>query len=182
MTGPLYFLAIIPPEEICDKVTAIKKEFAENYRSSKALRIIPHITLIPPFHMNEDRESEVFKTLHEFCTPLHPFEIILNGFGCFKNRNKVVFIDVEGNQNLNTIQSELFSAITALQIILPEPPDDYHHHMTVAYRDLNEDAFHSAWPLFEKRKFSERFIAEGIYFLKHDTQKWEPMHFEKFHG
>ena len=38
----LYFIAIIPPQEICEAITAIKQDFAERFKSSKALKIIPH--------------------------------------------------------------------------------------------------------------------------------------------
>ncbi|NEQ19818.1 MAG: hypothetical protein F6K28_10405 [Microcoleus sp. SIO2G3] len=45
----LYFIALLPPEEIQDYANQIKQYFADHYGSRHAQKSPPHITLQPPF-------------------------------------------------------------------------------------------------------------------------------------
>ena len=59
----LYFIAIIPPEEIATEITSFKQEMANIYNSKKALRVMPHITLKAPFTVVSNRDEEVLEWL-----------------------------------------------------------------------------------------------------------------------
>ena len=63
---PLYFLAIIPPEEICKRVKSLKQEIAEKYKAKNALKLPAHITLQIPFQLSESEENKFIDILEDF--------------------------------------------------------------------------------------------------------------------
>ena len=82
----LYYIALLPPENIRQEVTALKEHAAEAFHSSKALNSPPHITLIPPFRIEISREAELLKRVHT----------------CRRQRDTVfVFLDLFENANLH---------------------------------------------------------------------------------
>src|SRR5215471_5045375 len=88
----LYFIAIMPPKEISEQVTEIKKDFAERFNSSKALRVIPHITLKAPFKFSDHTELLRWFALTPVAT--QSFQQELKNFGSFSNkRNPVIFVE-----------------------------------------------------------------------------------------
>jgi hypothetical protein len=42
----------------------------------------------------------------------------------------------------------------------------------LAFKDLSKANFHKAWKEYEDRKFDEYFLAEKIFLLKHDGERW----------
>src|SRR5437867_2074942 len=90
----LYFIAIIPPEEIRETVTEIKQDFADRFKSSKARRVIPHITLKAPFKFPGEEHTSLLRWFASALISIHPFQQELKDFGCFNNkRNPVIFIE-----------------------------------------------------------------------------------------
>ena len=47
-----------------------------------------------------------------------------------------------------------------------------HPHMTIATRDLSEEAFEQAWPQYESKEFNASFEAKSLFLLKHNGQHW----------
>jgi 2'-5' RNA ligase len=54
-----WFIAVIPPEDIQEAVTALKREAAARFESRHALKSPPHVTLIPPFVATLDEISSL---------------------------------------------------------------------------------------------------------------------------
>ncbi|MEM1238223.1 MAG: 2'-5' RNA ligase family protein [Cyanobacteria bacterium P01_H01_bin.26] len=50
---------------------------------------------------------------------------------------------------------------------------DFCPHMTVAFRDLTQAAFHQAWPEFERKPLTLDFTAQTLTLLRHDGQRWQ---------
>ena len=102
MSEGLYFIAIIPPDNIQEEITGFKHVVAEKFDSRHALRSPPHITLHMPFKWKEKRLDELTACMQSINYHLEPFEIQLNGFDFFEPR--VVFVDVVENQKLEVLQ------------------------------------------------------------------------------
>jgi hypothetical protein len=49
----LYFIALIPHEQLSRNILAFQKDFALHYESSKALKVMSHITIQNPFQRME---------------------------------------------------------------------------------------------------------------------------------
>lgn len=169
----LYFIAILPHQELQNEVTDLKKYMAANYSSKAALSSPPHITLYPPFRENVEIEKKIINSLSDFGPKQNQFKLTLNGFGCFKPRT--IFITPEENISLNKLQSNLLSHLKTT-INLSDPQNEkssYHPHMTIATRDLEKSLFFKAWDEFRTKEFYRRFEANSLALLKHNGKYWE---------
>lgn len=167
-----YFIAIIPPDDIANKVTSIKKEVEEKYQSKAALRSPAHITLHMPFLWKEEKESKLIDTLKSFQFDVGINEIKLKGFDKFGDR--VIFIHADNNQCLADLQQHLvWFCKQNLQLF--NQADDmrgFHPHVTIAFRDLRKKHFNAAWQDFSNKAFEASFPIEGFSLLKHDGKQW----------
>jgi 2'-5' RNA ligase len=168
----LYFLGLLPPQDIRNEITRIKEFFREKYGIGHALKSPPHITLVPPFKKPECEEGFLISSLKNFTADEPSFTVTLENFGAFPPR--VIFIDIGENDNL----ASLFNRIKLK--LIPEWKTNsedntgrpFNPHVTVAFRDLRRDQFQDAWPHFKNRKIRFDFPATGLTLLKHTGQAW----------
>ena len=167
----LYFLALVPDEKLRAEVKSLKEEMRDKFNASHALKSPAHITLQMPFRRNEDDEDFIIQTLETFSREKLSFDILLDGFDCFAPR--VIFIKIKN-------PSPIISLHRKLNKILRDPLEfsskvlthRLHPHMTIATRDLSEEAFTQAWPQYESKEFSATFKAKSLFLLKHNGQNW----------
>ncbi len=171
----LYFIALLPHQQLAERLTVIKHDFARNYGSSAALKTMPHITLQSPFKRSPDAEVEMHLRLQEFFEMYAAFDIELSGFNCFDNAsNKVIFADVVKNDQLFHMHKALMYFLqTELKFTPRETPYSFHPHVTLAYRDLMADNFRKAWAVYKDKPFKGTFTANAAYPLKHDYRQWQ---------
>src|SRR5690349_10736782 len=106
----LYFIAIIPPQQIQEIVTEIKQDFAERFKSSKALKVIPHITLKAPFKIPAEKHTEVLRWFASTSITVNSFQQTIKNFGSFVNkRNPVIFIEPVMSESLKTLQRNVIN-------------------------------------------------------------------------
>ena len=175
MSEQLYFIAIVPPRDIQNEITELKRLVADRFESKHALNAPPHITLHMPFRWKDKKIEELHQTIHEINDEFKSFEIELNGFDFFEPR--VVFVDVVENQSLNELQK---SVVEKCRKKLKLDNADYrekpfHPHVTIGFRDLRKRMFYQAKEYFEGEKLSYKFQAVRIELLRHDGKKWEIM-------
>lgn len=170
---PLYFIALLPPDNIASAVTAIKKDMAENFHSKAALRSPPHITLHMPFRWPDKKIEKLQLCLKEFAQTRHPFEVSLKDFGAFPPR--VIYVEVEPNEPLDLLQRDLLSVMRKkLNIFNGNYKEQgFHPHITVAFRDLKPRSFKLAWDIYQHKRLSFGFLTTFISLLKHNGQHWE---------
>ncbi|MFQ5448773.1 MAG: 2'-5' RNA ligase family protein, partial [Saprospiraceae bacterium] len=82
----LFFIALLPDEEIRREYTPYKNDCARKFGTSHALKSPPHITLVPPFRWREEQLEALKDTLDLFALGQEPFEVQLRHFNCFKPR------------------------------------------------------------------------------------------------
>jgi 2'-5' RNA ligase len=166
----LFFIALLPPEDIAEEATAFKELAAQRFRSRRALNSPPHITLQPPFRWPEERIGEIESLLADFAKAATPFQQELRDFDCFKPR--VIFVNVVLNDALQDLAARLAAALRPLigEDQIEKRP--YHPHMTVAFKDLKPRYFYPAWEYFSRQKYERAFQADALYLLKHDGGKW----------
>jgi 2'-5' RNA ligase len=171
----LYFLAILPPPALAEKISAVKKEIAENYGPRYALRVLPHITLQNPFKAPPGMEPAFFELLQEFATLHPPLAVTLNGFGAFENKdNPVIYLKVEKNDALISLHKKLMNFLRkefGFSHLLAR--SNFSPHLNIAYKDLTTSQFEAAWPKFEDRPFQATFDVNHFYFLRHNGTQWE---------
>ena len=91
----MYFVAVVLPPELDDKVKVYKNWMKEKWNCKVGLKSPAHITIIPPFWMNADSENNLVNAIATISTTQQTFEMQTTGFDAFKPRT--VFIAVAQN-------------------------------------------------------------------------------------
>jgi 2'-5' RNA ligase len=144
----LYFIALLPPQEIQDYANQIKQYFADKYASSHAQKSPPHITLQPPFEWEDTDIPLLEEHLKTFALRQNPIPITLNGYAAFIPR--VIYIDVVRSSELLTLHQNLMSYLETNLGITDKVGQTrpFVPHMTVAFKDLTRQNFQAAWSEF----------------------------------
>ncbi|MBZ9631307.1 2'-5' RNA ligase family protein [Salegentibacter sp. LM13S] len=167
----LYFLATIPPEEVCKQIESLKKEIAEKYEAKHALKLPAHITLQIPFKLPETEEERLIDILDRFTEKQKSFEINLRDFGRFSQ--KVIFINIQQHEEIIKLHAELQQVLNKnFSLKKHEKFSKIHPHITLASRDLHYKQFPKAWADFKEREFEASFTANSFTLLKHDGKQW----------
>jgi 2'-5' RNA ligase len=173
--GNLYFIAIIPPKEICDSIIAIQSEFVIHFGSKAALKVIPHITIKAPFKLPVSAHPELEKWFLNLSIPIDPFQVELGNFGAFANKkHPVIYIHPVINPSLVALHNEITHR---LELSFPELKSrethrDFNPHVTVAFKDLSSYQFREAWKLYQSKEYRAVFVATQIHLLHHDGSRW----------
>jgi 2'-5' RNA ligase len=175
----MYFIALVAPREIDQQVLKWKNYFKEYFKCTVALKSPAHITLIPPFWMNEELETDLINSIIEFSTTKNKFEIQLKDFSAFKP--EVIYVDVLKNKMLNDLYGSLNDFILK-QNKFPVEKDDrpFHPHVTLATRDLYKRAFYEAWEIFSVKKYEAAWLVNGISLLRHNKKNWDVIFTSQF--
>ena len=175
----MYFLAVVLPEYINEKVLQLKLMMREQYGCTVALKSPAHITLIPPFWLHESLEQNLLQDVNIVARTITPFTISTNNFSAFQPRT--IFIAVQPNIYLNNLKQktdDFFAAKENYKIKLDRRP--FHPHITIATRDIHKKAFYEVWPLFEHKIFKEEWVADSISILRHNTKNWDILYTAPF--
>ncbi len=158
----MYFIAIVLPQNLDEKILQYKKWMAEKYGCKVGLKSPAHITIAPPFWMNEELERTLVGDIEKISNETFSFDIITNSFSSFSPRT--LFIAVEASEKLNGLKklSDTFFRNTNYGMKIENRP--FHPHITIATRDLRKKDFWEAWEYFKDKIFREEFIAEAFHF------------------
>lgn len=172
-TKQLFFIALLPPEDVTKIARQIQKHCAEVYQSRAALKSPPHITLQAPFKLELSQLPLLEQLLANFAQNNGAIPMILDGFAAFKPR--VIYINVLKNTELLTIYRELSNFLEISLNIIDQASKNHPFapHLTVAFRDLKKSAFHQAWQEFEQKSLHFEFVIPQLTLLKHNGKYWE---------
>ncbi|RKT00827.1 2'-5' RNA ligase family protein [Chryseobacterium defluvii] len=158
----LYFIAIYPPQSIIDEVRVFKADLALHYNNSKALKNEAHITLFPPFSRELELENDILAAFEKIDTNIPPFEIILNGFDGFPNKeNPVLYIKPEISDPLK----DLFHRVKQQ---FKFGKYSFNPHMTIGYRNLTFDNYLKAMENYKDKEYKTKFLVDKISLLRHE--------------
>ena len=170
----LYYVAVIPDEELCRQIHDLKLHIAYTYHSKAALKSPPHITLFMPFRWKEEKEDRLFTTLGEVASSWESFPVQLNAFGAF--RQKTLYIHVEESKQLAQLRKEVIKSFKRQLNIFDQGFEErpFRPHITVAFRDLKKPMFKKAWEEeFKEKAFEASFDVHQLTLLKHNGKHWD---------
>ena len=172
-TDPLYFIALLLPDQVSASVDQIKHDIAANFQSKAALRSPPHITLHMPFRLPDKKKEKLNMVLESFAQNHMPFELTIKGFGAFPPR--VIYIGVAPNEQLDSLQAALLREMRREMNTFNGNYKErgFHPHITIAFRDLKPRNFKAAWEIYQKETLFSQFIVPRITLLKHDGKLWK---------
>ena len=169
-----YFIGIIPPSPISEQILEHKNYFKEHFQSRASLNSPPHITLHMPFDWKSEKEVELTDSLQRLSSILPKITVTLKNFGSFPPRT--IFVQVVPSETLDHLQYRLKKFCKKeLGLFNAEYKDlPFHPHLTVAFRDLKKPMFAKAWEEYKDKLFDAEFLADRIWLLKHDGERWNP--------
>ncbi|HRP68507.1 MAG TPA: 2'-5' RNA ligase family protein [Turneriella sp.] len=167
----LWFIAILPPDDVTQSVRTVQQEIADFYGPSRALKVPVHITVASPFRYGEDENATFTPLLESFFTNENTFSLELRNFGSF--REDVIFIEVSPSLPLLEMHARLTTLLKENEIVV----HDFRHggftpHATVANRDVDAHTHRTLWREFNTRKFYAKFIVADVALLRHDGNVW----------
>jgi 2'-5' RNA ligase len=172
MSALMYFIAIVLPEELNERILDYKRMMEEQFDCKVGLKSPAHITIVPPFWLEEEKEERLLDDVRSISSMCQKFDVTTNNFSAFKP--KTIFIDVIVNVQLAAVKDstdQFFKNNEFYKIKIDTRP--FHPHITIATRDLHKKAFHEAWPLFQHKEFKEEWLASGLSVLRHNRRNWE---------
>ena len=166
-----YFLALVPEGELQEKVTSLKEMLKERFNIKYALKSPAHVTLKMPFTYNEAKEEYLEQRLKEFLKDYEPLELIIGGVKKFGDR--VVFLNVEANEDLFILQKNLKIFCRRELTIVDELSDrNFHPHMTIAFKDLKKSQVPNIMKVLEEQPILEKFVTKHLFLLKRVDRRW----------
>jgi 2'-5' RNA ligase len=133
-----------------------------------ARHIPTHITLLPPYELDEADREAVEDHLAEVASRLSPFRVRLRGTGTFQPTSAVVFVGVvQGISQCEVLAAEVLKGPLAIDRAFP-----FHPHVTIAH-DLPESKLEQAFVEFER--FDAAFDVGEMWMYLHDAVSgWQP--------
>jgi 2'-5' RNA ligase len=166
-----YFLALVPPEAILEKVQDIKFLIRDQFGVKYALKSPPHITVKMPFNYNEAKEDRLIEKLKEHLIDRSPFPIRISGVGSFGKR--VVYLNIPKSPELVGFQEGIKQYCKRELHLADELSDrNYHPHLTVAFKDIKPIHFPEVFGLVKKLSFETEFVALDLVLLKRINGEW----------
>ena len=167
----LFLIALLPPEPVFAETWALKQEVHRRTGSRNAVRLPPHITLVPPTRQPDEFEAACTAALAAFAATQTSFRIGLDGFAWFGDRT--LFVQVSEAAALQAFHAAL---LDWCQMHLPavRPANrPFTPHLTLATRDLPPAQVPALRELFQARSYAGSFVVQNLTLFHHDGQHWQ---------
>lgn len=169
----LFYIAIVCPDTIEDKVKAYKNYMEQTYGCRSAQKSPAHLTIVPPFRAEDEMEKHLQDFVQTFNMGMVPVAITLDGYSNFGER--VLFVDVAPNTTLTTLEQEAMQEFSnQFPAIIFGIKPEFNPHVTIATRDIPEGKLNEAKGYFEtNHPISETFTAKGLVLMKLVNGWWQ---------
>ncbi len=177
----LYFIAIIPPNDLINHIEIGKLALANKYNCKEALKLMPYLSLQIPFRQLPFREEVVISKLRRFAHKQHPIMVKINGYGSFPEHS--VFLNVKNSGPIKLLQQNLTTYLKTELNFSDQMVgyNAYKPHITMATKDIRTK-FRKIWNDYKSKKFDANFQANSMYLLKHNYVNWEIIEELQFKG
>lgn len=161
-----YFVAIIPPSDIVDRLSALQHRYnLPPWEPSVKL----HITLVPPLTTHQPADGLIAR-LAPLIINRQPFEIELDGLGRFDNEQSVIFTIVKPNSPLTTLADNARKVLQNLHQPYARP---FNPHLTLANQapqQVIDEYFQRLAGIAPRERFwCDRFM---LLLLDEELRRW----------
>jgi len=159
-----YLVVLDPHEELCNRITKVKKDFFEAYKASTAIGGKPHVTLVN-FVQYELIEERLVNRLKTIAMGYYPIKVELKDYGSFPSHT--IYINVTSKLPVQNLVKEIRAQA---QRLMKLNDDNKPHFILEPYipiaRKLLHWQYEKGWLDYSNKHFSGRFIADGMLLLK----------------
>ena len=169
----LFYIAIVCPENVEEKIKELKEYMQSQYGCRAALKSPAHLTIVPPFRAEDEMEKDLLDFVQTFNIGMLPVDITVSGFSNFGDR--VLFADVVPNSSLNQLEQEATTEFNKQfpAIIFGMKPE-FNPHVTIATRDIPEGKLSEAKSFLEaNHSVNESFTAKSLVLFKLVNGWWQ---------
>ncbi len=167
-TEQTHFIGVPLPEELVENITAFRRYTHDRYGCRSGHSTPPHITLVPPFVINEgadtaDIEERIAKVKGV------PFNAVVDGFGSFDERT--VFAHVQTAREWTGLRDAVNAAVRNLgNIRVDRRP--FRPHITIANRDIPPGATMRILEYLSAFDISTEFPVDTIAVFERRDHRW----------
>jgi 2'-5' RNA ligase len=158
-----YNIIIQPHEDLCDKINAVKKSFAETYQLPVYRFAKPHICLVR-FSQYEMMEEKIIHRLQNIAISNTAFPIELQDFGSFPTHS--IFIHVATKNNIAVLVKEIKSIQRLMKLDNEHKPHFITEPFITIAAKLLPWQYEKAWLAYSNSHFTAMFMAQEMILLK----------------
>jgi 2'-5' RNA ligase len=157
-----YLLVLQPHEDLCNKISKIKKEFAETYEAPAAEWGKPQITLAK-FSQLQLMEDRIVNRLKVIAMAMPAFKVELKDFGSFPSHT--IYINVDTKAAIQMLVKHLKTAQSLMKTKEHKPYFTDNSYIAIA-RQLLPWQYEKGWLEYSNKHFTGKFIASNMILLK----------------
>ena len=157
-----YLVILNPHEDLRNRITGIKKDFNEKFKSPGSFGGKPHV-MLSKFTVWEMMEDKIINRLKVAAMGMPPFKIILKDYGSFPTHT--IFINVTTKIPIQNLVKEIRKAKLFMRSPDHDPFFITDPFIAIA-RKLPPAVYEKAWLEYSHRSFTGSFIADGMLMLK----------------
>lgn len=171
--GQTHFAGVTVSGSLAETVRGCRRWMHERYGCKSGHLTPPHVTLIPPFDIGEEKDCrKLEEALSEFAAKAEAFTALVEGFGSFGDRT--LFAQVTENPAWTRWRDALAEAIRSkmpeLQISTRTP---FIPHVTVSNRDIPIRAIPEALQHFQSMGLRESIPVNHVVLFERVGSLWE---------
>jgi 2'-5' RNA ligase len=162
-----YMLVLNPHEDLRNRISAVKKEFADAYDAPASIGGRPHV-LLATFKVWQVMEEKILNRLKIIAMGTTPFKVALKDFGSFPSHT--VYINVTTKLPIQNLIKSIRGAQRLMKSVEKDPYFTTEPYIPVA-RKLAPFQYEQAWASYAHKHFTASFIADGMLLLKKHTDE-----------
>lgn len=167
----LYLLALLLPEPLHSAVWNLKQEIHLRTGSRNAVRLPPHITLLPPLRQSAAFATGMLPLLARFAARQTACAFQLENFAWFQDRT--LYVRVTQDAGLQQLHAALYAQLRLELPVVPQPQRPFVPHVTLATRDLPPELVSGLRQEFTRRTYKAAGWLQELAFFHHDGQQWQ---------
>jgi 2'-5' RNA ligase len=172
----------LPDAPSYNYVRDLQVKMYELFGTKEVLKLEPHFTLKYKFDIDDLAAAEQY--FDELASQTKPFEATASGIGTFKSN--VVFLDIAKNRTLTSLHGKILSDVNKRFSALSSEleGEKLHFHITLAYKDINDETFQKIKKYFGGRDIKLQFSVQqiGMYLLPKPEDQWFLYRIGKLNG
>jgi 2'-5' RNA ligase len=158
-----YLLVLQPHEELQHKISLVRKQFQQDYRTHSFANGRPRLTLAR-FTQIEMMEERILNRLASVAMGHYPFKVELKDYGSFPSHT--IFINVGSKLPLRGLVSKLKTGQKLMKMDNEHKPHFIDEPFIPVAGKLLPWQYEKGWLEYRNRQFTGRFIADAMLLLK----------------
>ncbi len=161
-------------ESVTAKIRTLQHELHDNFGVSVALDTWePHITVASgPTMYSATDVINLIESIKNIGKEIGPIAIELEGFDSIKRTSQnghVVYVKIKQNEKLVTFAEKL-KAVTDKYNCWYDQKWPYHPHITLAFRDVDDEILEKCMKYLETKSLEEKVIIGSVSLVKPDNE------------